>query len=856
MKKIFLPILIFISSVQVYHVDAIPVSAETAMKAAKNFMNGKINSSQDFQIIYKSISQVAGIPGTAVNINYYILGSANSFVIIAGDDIINPVLGYSTESGFNSGNIPENVSQYLDNYSTVIESLVSNNNTSSPVILAKWNSLLNNAGNTSHSKSSSGVSPLIKTKWNQGAYYNDLCPVVNTIYNAYTGCVATVMAQLMKYWKYPASGIGFHSYTDGTNGVLSASFGNTVYSWDSMPASVNNTNHAVAQLMFQCGVAVNMNYGKTYLASSTAYVLSSNSPVSNCTEYALKTYFGYKSSIKGVKARDYSSTNWENLIRNELDHARPVIYDGYGPIGGHSFICDGHDTSNYFHMNWGWSGQYDGYFALSLLTPGSDDFTSYQEALIGIEPVSSATVYNIQLHDFVIVSPNPVFYKQGFSINTNLINSDTRNFKGDVCALIFDKSYSLFDTVGVARNLTLNAGDTFASSLQFTSVGSASLVPGTYYIELFYRTTGGIWMQVEPNGKYLNFSVLPVSSFNSIVLYSRMNVLTGLYNGRQAVVSLNVANEGGDEFDGDFDVSLYNGDGSQALSLHQITNQTLIAGTHFSNDLIFIDSSLVLKPGTYYLGIKDKRTGKTYEYLGTKYYPSSVKVTVYPPPLNPDKFEANNTADSSFTLPLVFSGDTANVNTDGSNIHNADDVDYYKIVADYGYDYVIRPILEDYYWDPNLKHYTLTAFFAYSTDGINWSANLDDWTHKDIILKGGATVYFRVIATISSSTGTYRLNIGMKRTKNAGISSESSNNHHIRIWQKATSLVVDCTQSDCNPSQWMITSLQGKIILSGTFSNTGNNIKTLPLNYMMNGLYLFQIQTNTGRINEKFLVVN
>jgi hypothetical protein len=236
-----------------------------------------------------------------------------------------------------------------------------------------WVNLLDGRKNVSVS---TAVSPLVQTKWDQSPYYNNLCPYDNSKgERTVTGCVATAMAQVMNYWEYPKKGTGFHSYNHSKYGTLNANFGSTTYDWANMPNELTSSSstvqkNAVATLMYHCGVSVDMDYNVSSEGGSGAYVISSRSPVTHCTEYALKTYFGYKTSIQGVQKADYTTTNWKNLLKAELDASRPIVYAGFGD-GGHCFVCDGYDNNDYFHFNWGWGGLYDGYFALNALIPGA-----------------------------------------------------------------------------------------------------------------------------------------------------------------------------------------------------------------------------------------------------------------------------------------------------------------------------------------------------------------------------------------------------------------------------------------------------------------------------------------------------
>ena len=247
------------------------------------------------------------------------------------------------------------------------------------------------------------VSPLLSTTWNQTQYYNNLCP-----YNSYlgertvTGCVATAMAQVMKYWNHPATGHGSHSYAHSYYGTLSANFGTTTYAWTSMPAQLTSSSTtaqrtAVATLMYHVGVAMEMNYDVAANGGSGALAYSNGDPFEPSAENALRTYFKYKSSLRQVSIDDYSNADWSALLMSELNASRPILYSGRDSTGGHCFVCDGYDNGGQFHINWGWGGWCDGYYAIGSLNPSSggtggnasSTFNLKNVAVIGIEPNSS-----------------------------------------------------------------------------------------------------------------------------------------------------------------------------------------------------------------------------------------------------------------------------------------------------------------------------------------------------------------------------------------------------------------------------------------------------------------------------------
>ncbi len=304
--------------------------------------------------------------------NFYIFKNDEGFVIVSADDRTIPILAYSTEGTFESESIPENLAYWLSGYEQAIQAIIDEQADPSEEIVRQWQEMLE--GNLPQQKNVV-IPELLSTKWDQHAPYNNLCPS-----GTLTGCVATAMAQIMKYWEHPVHGTGSHSYIHPTYGTLSANFGNTTYDWDNMHGTVTVASPyaeqlAVATLMFHCGVSVNMIYGTE---ASSAY--------SEDVPYAIESYFGYNASNILYKS-NYSNSAWISLLKSELDAYRPIYYCGSGIYGGHAFVCDGYDSDNKFHFNWGWSGNANGYFAIGNLNPNNYPFNSDNAAIL-IEPVS------------------------------------------------------------------------------------------------------------------------------------------------------------------------------------------------------------------------------------------------------------------------------------------------------------------------------------------------------------------------------------------------------------------------------------------------------------------------------------
>lgn len=387
MKKISQFLMLLVTGSTLSYGAAVPVN--TAKSVGYNFLaqNGAgVKSVDDLQQIYTSNGNGHEY--------FYVFGTGNCFVMVSADDAVTPILGYSTTNGFRADHMPSNLTDFLDNFNNQIEYAKTNNLTATDETAAEWKNVINNR-KPAAAKTTAAVSPLLTTTWDQGVYYNALCPADAAATSSgghdVTGCVATATAQVMRFWRWPNVGVSSSSYVSYTNGYsLSANFANSHYNWDLMPADVSSTNKYVAGLMADVGIGVDMDYTSE---SSGAFCTIMASPYTNCSEYALKTYFNYKPTLHGIKRSSYTSTTWTTTLEGELNAGRPVLVDGNGSAGGHNFVFDGYDASNKFHVNWGWSGASDGYYTISALNPpalgiggGGGGFNSNQHAIIGVEP--------------------------------------------------------------------------------------------------------------------------------------------------------------------------------------------------------------------------------------------------------------------------------------------------------------------------------------------------------------------------------------------------------------------------------------------------------------------------------------
>ncbi len=445
------------------------ITSDVAQTVASNFF--KQNAAKPVKtasLIYTGISTSGEAVFFVYNIN-----SQDGFIIVTADDALSPVIGYSTEGSFVVPEASSNFGYWMQQRKNEIIGDKMQNVQATMEISAQWAAYLNNQAVAQRVTSS--VSPLVKTLWGQYAPYNALCPG-----GSLTGCVATAMAQIMRYWKWPVKGTSSSSYTSnfGINyGVLSANYGNTTYNWNNMPVQCSSANNDVATIMYQCGVSIDMQYSP-YL--SLAFVTTSDHPV--CAQTSYSEYFGYNAAtIKGLQKSNYLPSDWINVIEAELNAGRPVQYEGQDTLGaaGHSWVCDGYDANNNLHMNWGYG--YNGYYSVDLLNPAGSgsDFTSHQEIIAGIEPQNIAGVASISEAETFHIYPNPVFNQLTIQCSSNIeaANVSIINVLGETML-----SYSPL----LGRSLSLSKGGVGGeAALDITTIS-----PGMYFLQM--KTEHGI----------------------------------------------------------------------------------------------------------------------------------------------------------------------------------------------------------------------------------------------------------------------------------------------------------------------------------------------------------------------------
>lgn len=415
MKKVFLGLMAVLVSMTLF---AERVSVEDAALVANNFMNVvSANTNVKKAVPAKRMVRKA----MAEENMYYLYENADGegWVIIAADDAVTPVLAYSNTGHFRTDNMPSNIRKWVGKYNNFIKKIEDDGVVASEETSAQWKEL--RKGLPDDPAGTIIVGPLVTTQWDQDDPYYNLCPGSGSS-KAYTGCVATAMAQVMNYWEWPKRGKGSHTYQpldpnsetgakSKRYGQQTANFGATTYDWDNMldtytSSATSAQKTAVATLMYHCGVATEMMYGNDADGGSGTYTVNYGDwDDYSCAQSSLAEFFRYDKSkltgymrdgytYQGTKYYDsWTDAAWTAMVKAELDLQHPIMYGGAGNGGGHSFICDGYDSQDYFHFNWGWSGSNDGWYKLSDLVPGSGgagggsySFSEDQDVIIGIVP--------------------------------------------------------------------------------------------------------------------------------------------------------------------------------------------------------------------------------------------------------------------------------------------------------------------------------------------------------------------------------------------------------------------------------------------------------------------------------------
>ena len=493
MKKVFTIVWLLMTSLML---SAAEISQDQALANARSFIRQKSGARLGPKRVQGRKNMQAVPTGMPELYAFNIEGGG--YVIASADDRTLPVLGYSLTGCFDASQMPDNMRSWLEGYAEQIR-------------------MLGDASATSAAAATSdltAIEPLMQTRWGQYAPYNLQTPVVNDE-QTLTGCVATAMAQVMYYHQWPKAAtttIPAYTYTDNKTGktVEVQGLPATTFEWDQMLTAYTTNSpgtdeqqQAVAKLMRYCGQAVRMIYGDESISDIPFAVK------------ALREYFNYSKSIRSVFHYGYSLSDWQRLIWEELNHKRPVVMAGQTSMSSHAFVIDGYDGSGFFHVNWGYNGSGDNYFAINVMhpnypahtTPLGEGYVKYQNILLGVEPSTGSEEVSPLVSRYVKLIEALDTYWDTFTTTFYYFDEEgkqgnfevavgTKDDKGNVSikAVSPDKSHI---PSGKADVLTIN-------------IGSLDLPDGSYRLYPFYRdldVADDSWHQMGNDREYWGVNV-------------------------------------------------------------------------------------------------------------------------------------------------------------------------------------------------------------------------------------------------------------------------------------------------------------------------------------------------------------
>lgn len=554
------------------------------------------------------------------------VGNNNGFVLVSGDDGVKPILGYALQGTFNANQIPSNVQSWLNMYKNQIKQVQSTAKLVSdtvPHLTSSNTSLL-----------SDSVAPLLgQILWDQDNPYNLLCPYNTTAQTrTETGCVATAMAQIMKYYQWPIHGTGSNSYTDSPYGTLSVNFANVTYDWNDMLNSYGATttgkqDTAVATLMYNCGVAVNMQYDIAANGGSSA----STSDAGN----ALINYFGYDAGIQSYDRSLYNENQWESLLQNELINQRPVLYAGTADSLGHAFVIDGFDNNDLYHINWGWGGLFNGYFELTALNPdwpGNNlvlgGYSTDQQMIAGIQKPSGTSHLNYQIGTFDqgltssknVVSP---ISNQTFNINYGAMNFGINTFSGNFGVGLYQNGQLIKKLA--SRTISGLGSYYYYSSLGFNNLSLSGVASGTYQLYAIYQPIDSAsWTIMKQSGSYNNSLKVTINGTTATIqksipmpqlnLTQPIQIIQNAYQNKTGVVNVTIQNNGIADFNSFLSLYIYSK--TDSATYHQVLQQGVLCIPTGTTQTVTFSGIITSPPGNYYAVVMADTTnnGSTTNY--------------------------------------------------------------------------------------------------------------------------------------------------------------------------------------------------------------------------------------------------
>ena len=661
MKKLFLLTVCFLVTTLLM---AAPVTVEQARQKAAEFLSAKGGSRRAPAQIVAQQTVLNAVDAKGQPYLYaFNVGSDNGFVLVSGSDVSDAIIGYAEIGSFDEKNMPDNMRSWLTAYIDALKRMEQSGMSKGMMSVSAGHRALKNS-----------ISPLLHSTWNQDEPYNNNCPTKtnqNVTEHTVTGCVATAMAQIMYYHKCPSSTFTtptIPGYTmQGSVDVYGSNMpalSPTSFNWNAMYDSYDNGEDGteVAKLMQYCGTAVQMEYNvSSNGGSSSNNVLALN---------ALVDYFGYDADSEYALRSDYSYLEWIDLIYQELAANRPVLFAGQATIGGHSFVVDGYDEDDFFHVNWGWGGKSDGYFRVSMMDPKDQGIggTSTNEAFnmgqgiclgirpdTGVTPVTEGAALTIGSIYLYVDSSHPTEsesssprYGNGYLIQPYItvynLTGFTKIFDYGLRVVKDDGTFQKDYIWNTGKSVNNNSGFSTARGFLLDPSTDPGITDGTYKVYVICKESSSEdWLLCEDSEYYYLTLTIGGNQLNATAVNSTVELqLNSIqFSGESAIVdtpyyiTLNVTNNGTKAYHGDIVMRL----------------------TGYSNKLAGLNCDI--NPGQ----TKDLVLTYTPSQAGT------VDVTIKADAVNQVLYEGSITAVKATSAPVNVSKTAATLNNVGKKVY-------------------------------------------------------------------------------------------------------------------------------------------------------------------------------------------
>lgn len=531
------------------------------------------------------------------------LDSDKGYIVLPADDEATPMLGYSDSGKFDAASINPTMQWWLDEYAAEIKWLRENPSPDRYL--------------SAPATARQAIAPMVKTVWNQSEPFNNMCPA-NGNRRCVTGCVATAMAQIVNYHKLPAgNGTGSASVTyNGT--TYTFDYANESFDWDNMLDSYNGSYtseqaNAVAKLMYACGVGVDMSYGTGASAAATSDVVG-----------ALVNHFGFDKGARVFTRSYYSLSDWNDLVYNQLKDYGPVQVSGRNDGGGHSFVCDGYNAGDFFHINWGWGGASDGYFKLTALDPASQGiggssagYNSGQYIIGNIcaPRADSQPYYSMYVGDALGASTDKVTLGAKFNLTGGFYNSSASTLEGSL-GYMLEFASGKGEIYVPIRDINLEPRYGYG---QLPIRLPASLAEGSYrLVPLWKRTTDQQWRKFDipiVNPQYINVRVEGNEAYLTVPASVKLQADvksfdSPVFEGKPFELTLTLYNDFDTEYLGNVFAVLFSNDGQSQVGAAGSLMVDVMPGETMEVSYLSMLSPLedqTITPGDYLLAFADEQ---------------------------------------------------------------------------------------------------------------------------------------------------------------------------------------------------------------------------------------------------------